>query len=635
MAYMLKADWFGKAVVTILSFLNFGIYSLVRIVCILIMNIANTTFNDELLGDFQTRIYIVLAVYMLFKLSISLLNSIVNPDALLDKEKGMQKIIPRTIVALIMLIMFPTIFGYAMEWQNDIVQFIPRIIIGRKVDLGEEGIGGEGEKIAAAALSAFITPNSKCESNGTQSDGTQSDGTQSGGGADNYINVTSIGDVLDEASRECEGTKKEFKYEFSGLISAIVGIVLVFILVTYCIDIAIRVLKLGILKILSPIPIISYIDPKSEKNGAFGNWLKECISTYVELFIKMGILYFTLFVLGNISNSSVGIFKYPKSSAISTPFIILALIIGAFFFMGQAAQFICNILGIKYDKGSGGVLGKALAIAGGAALGAVGAAITHGGLAGVAAAALEGGATGMTGRPLGAFGKGRDIATQFKSGGKETKYTPIHKRMQDSLRTRRAAKDIFGANVSSAQKTIDDAKKAMLNDASRFDQAQQLLNSGHAFDFDGIHYETPEDFARFSDMVYKGKDSLKSIMNQSNSKYNDLKEAAQYAGFRDLNKSSATKAAEALEYFNENDSYRAVRNSQSAQSTQPAQPTPTSSPSSSNSARTSTTSQTRASNTPGPTVAGVPVSQPNKNGERTTASGIILGPGVDIDNNKK
>lgn len=351
----MAADWFGQAVVGFLGFLNYGVYSLVRAACLLIINISETTFNDELLGNFQTRIYIILAIYMLFKLAFSLLSSIVNPDMLLDKEKGMQKIIPRTIIALVMLVMFPTVFNYAMDWQSDIVEFIPRVIIGRTVNLDDDEVGSIADSLAGTALSAFVTPNSEC-----------------GEGSD--VESTDLDAVLTAAKETCSPTmRKVFKYEFSGLISLIVGFILVFILVSYCIDIAIRVLKLGILKILSPIPIISYIDPKSEKSGAFSKWMNEAISTYIELFIKMGILYFVLFVLGNISNNDVSIFNYSDSAG---PFTKVVIIIGAFFFMGKAADFICNILGVKKPEKNGGFLKGLAGI--GAAVGIGAAAISSG-----------------------------------------------------------------------------------------------------------------------------------------------------------------------------------------------------------------------------------------------------------------
>lgn len=348
----LAADWWGRAVITFLGFLNKGIYVLVKSACLLIVNLSEVTFNDDLLGNFQTRIYIVLAIFMLFKLAFSLMNSIVNPDNLADKEKGMHKIISRTIIALIMLIMFPTIFNYAMDWQKDIVAFIPRVIIGRTGVDDNDSIGDIADSLAATALSAFITVNKDCETAGTSGD---------------IIDASDIDAALDATTETCEGSKKVFKYEFSGFVSLIAGIVLVFILISYSIDIAVRVLKLGVLKILSPIPIISYIDPKSQKSGAFANWLKECISTYTELFIKMGILYFALFILGNLTNDNVSIFNFPSNFL---PFTKVALIIGTFFFMGKAADFICDILGIKKPQGSGGFLKGLAAIGAAAGIGA-------------------------------------------------------------------------------------------------------------------------------------------------------------------------------------------------------------------------------------------------------------------------
>ena len=43
------------------------------------------------------------------------------------------------------------------------------------------------------------------------------------------------------------------------------------------IDVAKRVFKLIILEVVAPIPIMSLIDPKSSKDGAFSHWLKSLI----------------------------------------------------------------------------------------------------------------------------------------------------------------------------------------------------------------------------------------------------------------------------------------------------------------------------------------------------------------------
>lgn len=340
----LTANWFGDAIIEFLGWLNSGMYALVKFVCLLVVGISETRMNDSILGEqFQTRIYMVLAIYMLFKLAFSLLSSIVNPDMLLDKQNGMQKIIPRTIISMVMLIAFPIVFNFAMDSQSTIVRLVPRIILGRA--MGEEdendSVEGMANSISATALSAFLTYNEEC------------------GKVDAPEEVpepssSSINSVLEDTLKTCK--RKTYMFEFSGLLALVCGIILIVILVSYSIDIAIRVLKLGILKILSPIPIISYIDPKSEKNGAFGNWLKELTSTYIELFIKIGILYFVLLVLGQISNDSNSLFVYPDVSWKVMPFIRLALILGSFFFMPKAADFICNILGLQKPTGGSGLL---------------------------------------------------------------------------------------------------------------------------------------------------------------------------------------------------------------------------------------------------------------------------------------
>lgn len=338
----LARDTIGKAILALFSVLNLGIYKLVRSTFSLIINVSKVTFDDTLLGNFETRMYIVIAIYMLFRLAFSLISSIVNPEKLLDKQTGMQKIIPRTIISLAMLIMMPTIFSFAIDAQNTIVAFVPRVILGKEVDTSDSGVLDTAESIAAMALSAFITLNPGCTANGVTEDSPE---------VDVQVSVGTIWEAIDMASEQCDGQRKVFKYEFSFLVSLVVGIVLVVVLLSYSVDVSVRTIKLGLLQILSPIPVISYIDPKSEKSGAFGNWLKECISTYTELFIKLGVLYFALFLLGNLSSSSVSLFNIPNGGLM----VRTMLIIGVFMFMGSAAEFICNIIGIKYNKGSGGL----------------------------------------------------------------------------------------------------------------------------------------------------------------------------------------------------------------------------------------------------------------------------------------
>ena len=155
----LERDWFGKVLYALGEAINSAIYFIVSLISEGLLNIANTQMFTGGLEEFTKRIYVILGVYMLFKLAFSLLNSVINPDLLLDKERGMQKIIPRTIVMLILLILVPTIFSEALNLQAKIVPVIPKIIIGKTVDTDENNGANYGENMASMALGAFILKN--------------------------------------------------------------------------------------------------------------------------------------------------------------------------------------------------------------------------------------------------------------------------------------------------------------------------------------------------------------------------------------------------------------------------------------------------------------------------------------------
>ena len=74
-------------------------------------------------------------------------------------------------------------------------------------------------------------------------------------------------------------------------------IIMALIITGFTIDIAVRAIKLAVLRLVAPVPIISYINPPKQGGGAFDNWVKSLISTYVDLFVRIAIVYFGLFLI--------------------------------------------------------------------------------------------------------------------------------------------------------------------------------------------------------------------------------------------------------------------------------------------------------------------------------------------------
>ena len=85
---------------------------------------------DVFYEDIQRNVYVILGIFMLFKLLFSFLSYLVNPDKMNDKEQGMGKLISRIIVVFVMLLALPTAFDVLTELQNRLLPVVPRIITG-------------------------------------------------------------------------------------------------------------------------------------------------------------------------------------------------------------------------------------------------------------------------------------------------------------------------------------------------------------------------------------------------------------------------------------------------------------------------------------------------------------------------
>ena len=199
-----------------------------------------------------------------------------------------------------------------------------------------------------------------------------------------------------------------YAFYYLPIISSICGIILLISLIGSCISIAIRSIKLAVLRLIAPIPIISYIDPKSSENGMFANWVKILSSTYLDLFMRLIVIYFVIYIVTAIVDGNLNLgFENGAGGIIATIFVI----VGLFKFLDEAPKFIGEALGIK-GLSSGilsGVLGGTSALLGGAGIkGALAAGMS------TAQATNAAAAQGKAAPP--AWQAGSDLAAQIKTG---------------------------------------------------------------------------------------------------------------------------------------------------------------------------------------------------------------------------
>ncbi len=454
-----------------LSRLDGVIYNALSMVTNLIFQITKFTISSEFVQEFISRFYVIISIYMLFRLAFSLLNGIVNPDSLTDKQTGMQKIIPRILISLTLLILVPTaIFPALMEWQDPIARVIPKIVLGRTTNINYSlnSSGSIGEEIAGTSLQAFVYFSPSCEATGAPVETPPN-------------NLTILDEEIIDA--KCANEKHFYAYEYKYGLSSVVGVIMLVIMLSYALDIAIRSIKLCILQVVAPIPIISYINPKSEKDGAFNGWLRNAISTYIDLFIKIALVYFVLFFIKEIFNGGSmisfgieGLEDGPMKSMV-TVFLILGLL----FFLTQAPKFIREILGIKNvnnSVGLAGLLGGTAAFAGGlmGGMGFVGS-LAAAGTASLSSMHEASEANAQGKQAPGAWGRGSDIAAQIRTGDKNAK-GGLMGRLTTAAQGQAMKRTAARSNLTEAN--VNAAKSNMLAEQQKANELKAAMDMAQA-----------------------------------------------------------------------------------------------------------------------------------------------------------
>ncbi|MGN0973732.1 MAG: conjugal transfer protein TrbL family protein [Bacilli bacterium] len=393
-----------------------AIYGFVGQIYELFFDISRLNF---LAGDVYStifkRVFLILGIFMLFKLTFSLLRYLISPDALNDKEKGAGKLIGRVITCVLILIVLVPFgstdakdpgesassklnanirnqgiaFGTLQTMQELIVE---KNLIG-KIVLGSAAVQYEkntdmGENIALTVFSAFFRRNQdvtveECEYAISDNNVTVYKFDDSSK-KEEFV-VSSMNQAYELADVVCDDAKNSYLFTYDVFISTIVGLVVVVLIFLFTFDVAIRGIKLGILRLIAPIPAISYIDPKSSKDGAFANYIKTLMSTYLDLFLRLAIIYVVILLISAIAGDNTTVIS-GTTNTVGKVIIIIALL----FFAGQAPKFIMQALGIK-SNGTG--LGFGAALLGGALAGGF-AGATTGGVAGAVKGFLGGAAAG-------------------------------------------------------------------------------------------------------------------------------------------------------------------------------------------------------------------------------------------------
>lgn len=391
--FVLANMWFQTLMRQFFFNIDKIVFNFISTIYDFLITIARTSVLSQAdIASMADRIYKLLAVFMIFKVTFSLIMYVVNPDDFSDKSKGVGKLGTNVVISLSLLILTPYIFNYAYQLQTIILEdnALSALIFGESQEnTNQAPFESAGDKMAYITMQPFFMPNSaidelyECaqlttrDSNGNVIFNKDCSGldldyastndadslyalTKNEDGEENtrfteqtlknYIAGVSVGNLglmfRQDMAIATDSENTEFIIDYKYLFSTVLGIVIILLLVTFCMDVALRSIKLAFLQLIAPIPIISFVDPKSGKDGMFKKWAEMCGKTYISLFIRLLAIYFAAFIISKIDR----MVDIVDGSYVSNLLVKIFIIIGALMFAKQLPK-ILEGLGVKLDGG--------------------------------------------------------------------------------------------------------------------------------------------------------------------------------------------------------------------------------------------------------------------------------------------
>ena len=246
-------------------------FNILKVLADLFFNVSMVQLlNDETVAVIYQRIGLILGLFMLFKLTFSFIQMIIDPDTITDKEKGAAKLIMKVVIVVILLGTVPTIFKAAFKLQDALISpednVIAKVVLGNNVQLGSFG-----EQFAAELFTATFDDENQNSAEDFKNQLITDKNVKYTAGAQ-YIST--VGDAF---------------------LTIIIGAIAAWTFLMYTVSIGLRTVQLMFLQLIAPIPIMSYLS--SKKETGFSSWVKQCISTYLDLFIRLFILYFAILAI--------------------------------------------------------------------------------------------------------------------------------------------------------------------------------------------------------------------------------------------------------------------------------------------------------------------------------------------------
>ena len=401
-----KNTGFGQFLQSILSYvcllIDSVVYFLVKVAYKLFLALAQfELFNDSAFEYLINRTYIVIGVISLFIVAYSLLNAIINPDNASKGNKSVTKIVKNIVIAIIGVAVMPTIFSYFYYFQKVVLcnNFIPRLILQQVNKNDTTTLNNTAEELPELIFESFFYPNKleSTDNSNSEDDPVMSEASgikieESNPKSEEETDTYTLAEAYDNAKGGMSFWKAFSPFIFSQpgvrdnsiqyliILSTIAGGYIAYVFLNLCLDMGIRAVKLGYLELIAPLAIMTTIVPGQD--GVFKNWSKKTISCAVEVFTRLFVVVFAVYLVSTIKDILQPSFS-STLCGIELNFVYILLLraiiyFSIFAFAKQAPKFFSEATGIKSDGFKIGLLDKMKENGMAQAFGAMGGGITSG-----------------------------------------------------------------------------------------------------------------------------------------------------------------------------------------------------------------------------------------------------------------
>ena len=375
------AETFWKIIISLVG----SIFKLVNSAYRIFLALAEADIFKNAEFDIITRnMYEILSIVMLFALAYGILVKIVDPENSKSGVDG-KKILQKLVMAIVLLALIPSIFSFMFGLQEAILESnVLNSIFTGSSNVGAQNIQNAGNVMAVNSFKPFFTPNVNNDTNPEDARGIIKNHTEYGVTLDNeesygckYEECTLAEvDLFAEKTGDFGFYKafaaniNEGEVDFQWLIALVVGGFLVYAMISFCFDMALRVCKLAFFEIIAPIAIFCNVIPKME--DVFKKWLSNTTKTFISVFTRIIVMNFGVYLISIIvKNVDLGLDNAGNwfLNLIAKCFLILGIVM----FMRQAPKLLSDLFGFGDGDMKLGIKDKLKssgAFAAGAAIGA-------------------------------------------------------------------------------------------------------------------------------------------------------------------------------------------------------------------------------------------------------------------------